>query len=71
MPGEESELEMVEGHVRLGRRHITRQYEIIEKFKSKGFPTDEAEEMLNTLLDLQRQHEAHLAHVRMKLGLKE
>ncbi|CDX41296.1 conserved hypothetical protein [Mesorhizobium sp. ORS 3359] len=65
----EAELEMVETHVRRGREHIARQYEIIDEFKRKGFPAGEAEEMLATLLDLQRQHEQHRDHVRKKLGL--
>ncbi|TIQ36229.1 MAG: hypothetical protein E5X48_10565 [Mesorhizobium sp.] len=69
MRGYEDELQQVERHVREGRKHIARQYQIIAEFKSKGFPTDDAEEMLNTLVDLQRQHEEHLAYVRKKLGL--
>ncbi|TIT10886.1 MAG: hypothetical protein E5W74_15015 [Mesorhizobium sp.] len=68
MQGDETELEMVQRHIREGREHIARQYEIIEEFKTKGFPTEEAEQMLKTLLALQRQHEEHLAHVRAKLG---
>lgn len=68
MQDDETELEMVQRHIQQGREHIARQYQIIEEFKTKGFPTEEAEEMLRTLLALQRQHEEHLAHVQAKLG---
>ncbi|RWB19912.1 MAG: hypothetical protein EOQ40_17405 [Mesorhizobium sp.] len=68
MKRDENDLEQVERHV-LRREHIARQYQIIAEFKGKGFPTDEAEEMLKTLLDLQRQHEEHLGYIRNKLGL--
>ncbi|RUV16175.1 hypothetical protein EOA75_31960 [Mesorhizobium sp. M1A.F.Ca.IN.022.07.1.1] len=67
----DGELQMVMRHVKKGREHIARQHEIIADFKDKGFPTGEAEEFLATLLELQRQHEEHLAHVRKKLGLEE
>ncbi|CDX22302.1 hypothetical protein MPLB_2300038 [Mesorhizobium sp. ORS 3324] len=43
---DESQLEQVQRHVRKGREHITRRHQIIAEFKAKGFPTDEAEEML-------------------------
>ncbi|RUV93627.1 MAG: hypothetical protein EOQ55_13335 [Mesorhizobium sp.] len=69
MQRNETELEMVERHVRLGREHIARQNQIIVHFKDKGYPSEDAEDMLATLLGLQRQHEAHLAYVRKKLGL--
>ncbi|TGP48268.1 hypothetical protein EN873_35320 [bacterium M00.F.Ca.ET.230.01.1.1] len=69
MDRDQRDLEEVERHVRRGLEHIARQREIIAHFQGKGYSTDEAEEMLTTLLGLQRQHEAHREHLLQKLGL--
>jgi hypothetical protein len=59
----ESELEMTERHVREGEKHIARQREIIAEFTAKGFPTEEAERLLQNLKDLQRQHVDDLTRI--------
>ena len=63
----ETQLETSQRHVLEGRKHIARQFEIIDKLESNGFPTDEAERLLRTFEDTQDMHEAHLAHL---LGLR-
>jgi hypothetical protein len=55
-----TERQMVERHIALGREHIARQLETIDKLRSHGYPTDGAERLLGKLEHLQRLHEAHL-----------
>jgi hypothetical protein len=59
----ETELQMAERHVREGRRHIARQKEIIQKLRSLGAPTDDAETLLAIFASLQKQHLAHVARL--------
>src|SRR4051794_40822110 len=56
----ETKLEMAARHIRLGREHITRQIEIIERFKAKRLSTELAERVLANFEDMQRLHQAHL-----------
>ena len=59
----ETELEMVERHVREGERHVSRQREIVRELFDHNHPTQLAEQLLvafeQTLLD----HRAHLARL--------
>lgn len=59
----ETELQMVQRHVREGRQHIGRQHAIIARLRSVGSPIELAEEVLTTLEVSQRQHEEHLGRV--------
>lgn len=66
MRAEETELEMVRRHVREGERHLAGQRALIARLRASDLPTEEAEALLDTFEDLQRQHEAHLARVEGK-----
>lgn len=57
----ETELEMVRRHVEEGAEHIAKQRALIARLRQRGLPTQEAESLLVTFEDLQRQHEDHLA----------
>lgn len=59
----ETELEMAERHVALGRQHIVRQLEIIQKLRGHGYPTGGAERLVANFEELQQMHEAHLARL--------
>ena len=63
MGADETELEMVRRHIREGERHLTGQRALIARLKDSNLPTKEAEALLGSFEDLQRQHEAHLARV--------
>lgn len=66
MGAEETELEMVRRHVREGEEHLASQRAVIERLKASNLPPEEAEALLDTFEELQRQHEAHLVHVEGK-----
>ncbi len=68
MAKNETELEMVQRHVREGEIHIKRQHEIIARLKAGDHSTDEAEMLLAQFEDLQRQHKAHLARIEARNG---
>ena len=59
----ETELEMVQRHVRQGKEQIARQQAVISRLTASDLPTGEAESLLVTFEELQRMHEAHLARV--------
>ena len=63
MAQDETELQMVQRHVRQGTAHLQRQHEIVVWLKAKGHPTETAETFLSQLADLQQLHEAHLARL--------
>ncbi|ACA21280.1 hypothetical protein M446_7062 (plasmid) [Methylobacterium sp. 4-46] len=62
----ETELEMVRRHVEEGAEHIAKQRALIARLSEDGLPTQEAEALLVTFEDLQRQHEDHLARTLAK-----
>ena len=55
----ETELEMVQRHVRQGERHVARQIEIIADMLFRNQPTGSAE---NLLFNFDRSFRAHKAH---------
>lgn len=63
MRADETELMMVRRHIRDGAGHIAKQRALIARLRQKGLPTEEAEALLVTFEDMQRQHEDHLARV--------
>lgn len=63
MGAAESELAMVRRHVREGEMHVAKQRALVDHLRAEGLPVEEAEALLATFEDLQRQHEAHLARV--------
>ena len=64
----ETEREMVKRHVEEGTEHIAKQRALIARLKEKGLPFHDAEALLVTFEDLQRQHEDHLARTATKHG---
>lgn len=66
MSAEETELEMVRRHVREGEEHLAGRRALVAHLKASNLPTGEAEALLNTFEDSQRQHEAHLARLEGK-----
>ena len=59
----ETELEMVERHVREGNRHIENQRRIVAYLRQAGWPTELAEQLLSNLEDIQTMHLEHLARI--------
>jgi hypothetical protein len=60
MTAAETELEMVRRHVREGAEHVANQRALIGRLRANGLPTEEAEALLTSFEDLQRQHGTHL-----------
>ncbi|WP_449410022.1 hypothetical protein [Methylobacterium komagatae] len=61
MNPEETELDMLRRHVRQGAGHIAKQRALVAKLKADGLSCEEAQALLATFEDLQRQHQEHLA----------
>ena len=59
----ETELEMVQRHVREGERHLTLQHKIISWLADHGNSTAEAERLLRSMADMQRMDREHLARL--------
>ncbi|AWN37744.1 hypothetical protein DK427_20105 [Methylobacterium radiodurans] len=68
MEAGETELEMVRRHVRQGAEHVAKQRALVIRLRASGLPVEEAEALLGTFEDFQRQHEAHLAKAEGKAG---
>jgi hypothetical protein len=54
-----ADLEMVDRHIADGERHILLQEELISRLKSRGLPTDVAEDLLEEFWATLRQHRGH------------
>jgi hemerythrin len=54
-----ADLKMVDDHIALGERHVSRQIELIAWLRSKGYPTEMAEELLTEFESTLVQHRAH------------
>ena len=59
----ETDLEMVQRHVREGEVHLANQRALIARLNASKLPTGEAEALLVTFEDMQGQHKAHLARL--------
>ena len=70
MDAEETELEMVQRHVREGERHLANQRAVIARLQTSYLPTEMAEALLGLLTDVQGEHEAHLRRLEGKRSLK-
>ena len=66
MRANETELAMVQRHVRDGRRHVARQRAIVAKFRAAKLPLELAERTLANLEAVQQEHEAHLSRLEAK-----
>lgn len=53
------DLKMADDHIALGERHVSRQEELIAWLRSRGHPTDAAEELLVEFQATLVQHKAH------------
>lgn len=54
-----ADLRMVDDHIAQGERHVTRQEEIVAWLKSRGHPTEMAEQLLAEFQSTLLQHRAH------------
>ena len=54
-----ADLELVDGHIAQGERHIIRQEQLISRLRERSLPTEEAEKLLNQFQDSLREHRAH------------
>ena len=63
METEETELEMVQRHVREGEKHLANQRALIARLQASHRPFEDAEALLHTFEEMQRQHKAHLARI--------
>ncbi|WP_459771796.1 hypothetical protein [Methylobacterium sp. CM6257] len=61
MSAGETKIEMLRRHVREGAEHVTKQRALVAQLRADGLPVEEAEALLATFEELQRQHETHLA----------
>jgi hypothetical protein len=65
----ETELQMVQRHVREGAVHVARQREIVAQFHANGNPTELAEKLLAGFQGMQFEHEAHLERLTVVLPM--
>jgi hypothetical protein len=63
MHADESELEMVQRHVREGERHLVHQREMIAWHLEHGNLPEQSERLLANFEDMQRLHLEHLARL--------
>ena len=54
-----ADLQMVDDHIAQGERHIQLQHALIERLKSHGLPTEQAEELLTEFEATLLQHREH------------
>jgi hypothetical protein len=54
-----ADLQMVADHIVQGERHIVRQREIIDFLRSRGHPTEAAEQLLADFESTLHQHREH------------
>jgi hypothetical protein len=69
MSADESELAMVQRHVREGEGHLASQRALVARLQAAGLPTGDALALLETFEDMQRQHIAHLTRIEGKRHL--
>lgn len=54
-----ADLQMVDDHIAQGERHVILQHALIERLKSHGLPTNQAEDLLNQFEATLQQHRNH------------
>jgi hypothetical protein len=54
-----AELRMVDAHIAQGTRHVARQKELVDWLRSRGHPTEVAEQLLAVFRSTLRQHRKH------------
>jgi hypothetical protein len=63
MMSPETELEMVQRHVREGGRLVANQREMLAHIRKHGYRDDLAKTLLESFEDVQKLHEEHLARL--------
>jgi hypothetical protein len=63
-----ADLEMVNKHIAQGERHIVQQEELITRLRSKGLPTDQAEELLAEFEATLHEHRSHRTLMMTSMG---
>ena len=58
-----ADLEMADRHIAEGELHIARQEELLTILRSKGLPTQEAEQLLRLFNETQSEHHTHRAAI--------
>jgi molecular chaperone DnaK (HSP70) len=56
-----ADVQMVEGHIIQGERHIVSQQKLIDRLRTRGLPTAEAERLLSEFRETLEQHWQHRA----------
>jgi hypothetical protein len=59
----ETELQMVQRHIREGEAHVQRQHEIVAETRKRGVSTDMAVTLLELFQDTLSLHKAHLVRI--------
>jgi hypothetical protein len=59
----ETELQVVQRHIREGKAILVRQHAVVERLRTTGFATDQAEVLLSNFHDFQALHEEHQARI--------
>lgn len=54
-----ADLRMVDDHIAQGERHVTRQWEIVALLRTRGHPTEVAEQLLAEFQSTLLKHRAH------------
>lgn len=54
-----ADIQMVDDHIAQGERHVAQQVELLERLRSRGLPTDMAEQLLAEFHATLCQHRAH------------
>ena len=54
-----ADLQMVEDHIAQGRRHVLQQEQLIVRLRTRGLPTDKAEDLLAEFEATLQQHRHH------------
>ncbi|MDP3491886.1 MAG: hypothetical protein Q8R82_02140 [Hyphomonadaceae bacterium] len=66
----ETELEMVQRHVREGAAHVIRQTELVAKLELDGHDATAAQSLLSTFEEMQAEHLAHLDRIRGRVEIQ-
>lgn len=65
-----ADLQMVDDHIAQGERHIVQQMELIARLRSRGLPTNLAEDLLEEFRATLSQHREHRAIMIVSMGVE-
>ncbi|HEX8839517.1 MAG TPA: hypothetical protein VF750_03490 [Sphingomicrobium sp.] len=63
-----ADIQMVDKHIAQGERHIVQQEELISRLRSRGLPTDQAEELLAEFEATLHEHRSHRTLMLSSMG---